>query len=193
MIGPGSDIVSLIAEIDANVSHAESVARGLSHEQFNWRSEPGRWSIGQALAHLNIVDGQDLAPLRAGIDAGRSRNLTGTGPFTYGLVSRKVVASMEPPVTRKSKAPANYQPPPEADPEVTLAEYRRISAAIRELAKSASGLHLRRVKTSLPALPALLRTIVKMPLGARFALITAHDRRHLWQADQIRNHPGFPS
>jgi hypothetical protein len=49
------------------------------------------------------------------------------------------------------------------------------------------------VKTILPVLPALLRPFVKMPLGARFALITAHDRRHLWQAEQVRNHASFPA
>ena len=188
----GNDLAVLITEIDANVSHAESLAHGLSHQQFNWRPEPGRWSIGQCLAHLNTVDGLDLAPVRAAIDAGRSRKLTGTGPFTYGLLSRKFIAGMEPPVKRKSKAPKQYVPPAEADPQTTLAEYRRISAEMRRLAHSATGLHLARVKTTLPLLPALLRPFIKMPLGARFELIAAHDRRHLWQAEQVRNHPDFP-
>ena len=48
------------------------------------------------------------------------------------------------------------------------------------------------VRTTLPALPAFLRGIVQMPLGARFALIGAHDRRHLWQAEQVREHADFP-
>ncbi len=186
------DIAGLIAEMDANLSHAASNVQGLSHNQFNWRSEPGRWSIAQAMAHLNIVDGQDIAPLRSAIDAARARNLIGTGPFTYGLLGRKVVASAEPPVKSKFKAPANYQPPLEAAPDATLADYRRISGEMRKPANSAEGLHLRRVKTSLPMLPPVLRAFVKMPLGARFALITAHHRRHLWQADQVRNHPDFP-
>jgi DinB superfamily len=188
----GNDLAVLITEIDANVSHAESLAQGLSHQQFNWRPEPGRWSIGQCLAHLNTVDGQDLAPVRAAVDDGRSRQVTGSGPFTYGLLSRKFIASMERPVRRKSQAPKRYVPPAEADPQDTLAEYRRISVEMRRLAQSAAGLDLARVKSTLPALPALLRAVVKMPLGARFELITAHDRRHLWQAEQVRNHPDFP-
>ena len=190
--GPlGNDLAVLITEFDANVSHAESLAAGLSREQFNWRPEAGRWSIGQCLAHLNTVNGPDVAVLQKALEAGIARRQFGEGPFTYGLLSRKFVAGMEPPVKRKFKAPKNYQPPSESDPVETLAEYRRVSAAMRRLAQSAAGLHLARVKTTLPALPALLRTVIKMPLGARFELIAAHDRRHLWQAEQVRNHVDF--
>jgi len=187
-----NDLAVLITEIDANVSHAESLAAGLSHHQFNWRPDPTSWSIGQCLAHLNVVDGQDLAPVRAAIADGKSRQLTGDGPFSYGFLTRKFVASMEPPAKRKLKAPKSYIPPEESDLQATLAEFRRISKELRTLAQSAAGLHLSRVKTRMPALPPLLRAFVKMPLGARFELITAHDRRHFWQAEAVRNHPDFP-
>ncbi len=187
-----NDLAVLITEIDANMSHAESLAAGLSHQQFNWRPGPASWSIGQCLSHLNVVDGQDLTPVRAAIADGKSRQLTGDGPFTYGFLSRKFIASMEPPAKRKFKAPKYYVPPEESDPHATLAEFRRISKDFRTLAQSAAGLNLARVKTRMPALPPLLRALVKMPLGARLELITAHDRRHLWQAEAVRNHADFP-
>jgi hypothetical protein len=74
-----------------------------------------------------------------------------------------------------------------------LAEHRRVSAEFRRLALSARGLDLASVKCEFPTLPALLRPFVRMPLGARLNLLTAHDRRHLWQAEQVRNHPDFPA
>ncbi len=187
-----NDLAVLITEIDANLSHAESLAAGLSRQQFNWRPDAASWSIGQCLSHLNVVDGQDLAPIRAAIADGKSRQLTGDGPFTYGFLSRRFVASMEPPAKRKFKAPKNYAPPEESDPQTTLAEFRRISKDLRALAQTADGLNLSLVKTRMPALPRLLRALAKMPLGARLELITAHDRRHLWQAEAVRNHPAFP-
>jgi len=187
-----NDLAVLITEIDANMSHAESLAARLSHQQFNWRPDPASWSIAQCLSHLNVVDGQDLAPIRIAIADGKSRRLTGEGPFSYGFLSRKFVASMEPPAKRKFKAPKRYVPPEESDPQATLGEFRRISKELRALAQSAAGLHLSRVKTRMPASLPLLSTLVKMPLGARFELVTAHDRRHLWQAEAVRNHPDFP-
>ncbi len=50
------DIAMLVTEIDANLSHAESITHGLTREQFAWRPEPGRWSIGECFAHLNAAN-----------------------------------------------------------------------------------------------------------------------------------------
>jgi hypothetical protein len=187
------DLQMLIAEIEASQSHAESIVHGLSREQFNWRAEPGRWSIAQCILHLNICEAMDLAPLREAIEEARRRGKTGEGPFTYGLLVRKFVESMEPsPTTRKVKAPAVYIPPEEAEPAATFAEFKRIHGELRRITESADGLHLSKVKTKMPALPAVLRPLMRFPLGARLLLITTHDRRHLMQAEGVRNHPEFP-
>jgi hypothetical protein len=186
------DLAILIVEMDSNVSHLESIAAGLSREQFNWRPEAGRWSIGECICHLNIVNAGDIAPLRAAIESGRARGLTGAGPFQYGFLSKKFIASMEPPVKKKFKAPKSYFPPADSEPKSAIAEYGRVSAELRKLAVSANGLDLARVKTEMPALPRPLRLFVKMALGARLTVLTTHDRRHLWQAEQVRNHVQFP-
>ena len=39
-----SEIAMLVTEIDANLSHAETITHALSNAQFNWIPEPGRWS-----------------------------------------------------------------------------------------------------------------------------------------------------
>ncbi len=181
-----------VTEMEANFRRAEAVAGGLSHEQFNWRPEAGRWSIAQCLAHLVVVNGQDLAPVAEAIRNAREKGITGAPPFRYGAISRWFVRSMEPPVRSRSKAPKGYEPPAEADPTATLAEYLRIGREIQGMIVSSEGIDLARAKTTLPVLPPLLRSIVRMPLGARFELIATHDRRHLWQAEQVRAHPNFP-
>jgi hypothetical protein len=185
-------IPDLLRAFDANLTRAEAVAAGLTRAQFNRHPGPGRWSIAQCLAHLNVVNGQDLDPIAEAIRTARANGVTGAPPFRYGPLSSWFVRSMEPPVRSRMKAPKNYQPPPEADRDATVAEYRRISGGLRQLLESAEGLDLQRAKTTLPALPPLLRAIVRMPLGARFELIAAHDRRHLWQAEQARSEVGFP-
>jgi DinB family protein len=187
------DIAMLIIEIDANLSHAESITHGLTREQFEWRPEPGRWSIGECFAHLNITNGFALGAIEAGIADGRACGKSGQGPFRYGFISRKFIASQEPPVKKKFTAPKAFRPPAEIDPDATLAEYRRISSELKRLTRDADGLHLSRVKVAMPALPAALRAIVRMPLGGQLLLTTTHDRRHLWQAEQVRNDPGFPA
>jgi hypothetical protein len=186
------DLAILISEMDANLSHLESIATGLSHEQFNWRPEPGQWSIGQCVTHMNIVNGCDIPPLRTAIESGRARGLTGAGPYRYGSLTRKFIADMDVPVKRKFKAPKSYLPPSDSELGSAVAEYTRLNAELRKLAVSANGLDLVRVKTELLALPRPLRLFVKMALGARLTVIATHDRRHLWQAEQVRSHASFP-
>lgn len=187
------DIAMLVTEIDANLSHADSIVHGLTSEQFLWRPEPGRWSIGECFAHLNMANGGSLEAIETGIAKGRASGKTGEGPFPYGFLSRKFIASQELPVKKKFSAPKVFLPPADLNMDKTLAEYRRIGGELKRLTRDANGLHLVRVKVTMPALPAVLRAIVRMPLGGRIALITTHDRRHLWQAEQVRNDPAFPA
>jgi hypothetical protein len=187
------DIAMLITEIDANLSHAESITHGLSAEQFRWRPGPGRWSIGECFAHMNVTNTIALGAIETGIAKGRASGKTGQGPFQYGLVSRKFIASQEPPANKKFKAPKVFLPPAEVDPDATMAEYRRLAGELKRLTRSADGLHLARVKIMMPALPAVLRAIVRIPLGGQLLLTTTHDRRHLWQAEQVRNDQNFPA
>jgi hypothetical protein len=187
------DLAILIQELDANSSHLETIASRISEQQFNWRPQPGAWSIGECVGHLNIVKAGDLAPLQDAIESGRARGRTGQGPFQYGFLSRKFISSMDLPVGKKHKAPKVFLPPANAVPGPTVAEFQRLNAELRRLALSANGLDLARVKTAMSAFPPPVRWFLRMPLGARLILITTHDRRHLWQAEQVRVHPDFPA
>ena len=61
-----------------------------------------------------------------------------------------------------------------------------MTARLTELIRQADGLDLARAKTPWPF------KWTKMPLGALLTHMTTHDRRHLWQAEQVRNDPNFP-
>ncbi|MGH7531540.1 MAG: DinB family protein, partial [Gemmatimonadales bacterium] len=62
-----------------------------------------------------------------------------------------------------------------------LPEFQAIRDALAERIRQADGLDLRRLKVISPA-----SRLFRMPLGAYFQFVTAHDRRHLWQAQQVR-------
>ena len=169
----------------ANIEKAKSLTAGLSAAQMNWRPQPGRWSIAQNLAHLNFgYPGLDT--IASSIAAARAKGIAGNGLFRYGWLSSWFVRSMEPPPKHKGKALKRYSPSPDVDAGKALADYLRMAARLTELIQEADGLDLARAKT-----PFLLKW-VRMPLGARLAHLTTHDRRHLWQAEQVRNDPNFP-
>jgi hypothetical protein len=159
----------------------------LSDSQFNWRPAPKKWSISECLAHVNILDGLDVPAIRDAIEAGRAAGLTGKGPFRYGYLSRSFVRFSEPPVKLKFKAPKVYQPPPGQPKDPVVAEFIAIHDQLLELVSKSNGLDLALVKVGATPFPRL-----RFSLGQRFALLAAHDRRHLRQAWEVRRQPDFP-
>jgi hypothetical protein len=158
----------------------------LAEAQFNWRPSPKQWSISECLVHLNLADGLDLPALTGEIERARAAGLTGSGPFRYGFLSRRFIRWTEPPPKIRVKAPKPYRPLPDQPKEKVVTEFVWIHERLLELLSKSNGLDLARIKVPTP-IPR-----VKFSLGQRFALITAHDRRHLWQAWQVRKHPDFP-
>lgn len=194
MSAPGPSVKqSLIEELRDYYEQLENIKEDvlelsapLTDDQFNWRPSPKQWSISECLAHLNVVDGLDVPAVRDAIEAGRTAGLTGTGPFRYGFLSRSFVRLSEPPVKLRFKAPKVYRPPSGEPKDKVVAEFIAIHDQLLELVSKSNGLDLARVKvgTQFPYL--------KFSLGQRFALLTAHDRRHLRQAWEVRRQPGFP-
>ena len=178
-------VSKLLDENAANIERAKSLTAGLSAAQMNWRPQPGKWSIAQNLDHLNFGY-RYFDTIASSIAAARAKGIIGNGPFRYGWLSRWIMKSMEPPPKRKFKAAKICTPSPDVDAAKALADYFRRTARLTELIQKADGLDLARAKTPFGAKWA------KISLGALLAHVTTHDRRHLWQVEQVRNDPNFP-
>jgi hypothetical protein len=165
---------------------AQELTAPLDDAQFNWRPSPKQWSISECLAHLNLADGLDLPVISKEMERGRAAGLTGAGPFRYGFFSRWFVGFMGPPPKFRVKAPKAYLPPAGHRKDEVVPEFLSIHDRILELVEKANGLDLARIKVPSPA------GRIKFSLGPRFALLASHDRRHLWQAWQVRQHRDFP-
>jgi hypothetical protein len=175
------DLASLQSQFAAIREDAAHLVEDLNDDAFNWEPAPGRWSIGQCFAHLNIVDGKDVDMMAVAIENARSNGVTGEGPFRYGALSSYFIKMMEPETRLKAKAPRVYVPPPRADLGLTMAEFWRVQTRLAQLVVAANGVDLARVKVSTP-----MATWIRFSLGQRFRLIAAHDRRHLFQAWEVR-------
>jgi hypothetical protein len=69
-----------------------------------------------------------------------------------------------------------------------LPEFARIHDELARRVRESDGLDLAGIRTVSP-----VNRLIRLPLGAYFAFILAHDRRHLWQARAVRASPGFPA
>lgn len=171
----------LIAEYTDADARAEAVARRLTHEQINWAPRPEAWSVGQCLEHL--AAGNELY-LEA-IEAALTRNLN-SGPVqdvTPGVFTRYFLrAYMEPSEkTRRAKAPGKIRPSGNVDVRI-LDRFLRSNERARALMRRASDYDVNRIRFSNPFVP-----VIRFSVGGGFVILSAHERRHLLQAERVRD------
>ena len=154
----------------------------LSEEQFAWSPGPKRWSMAQCFDHLNATARAFVPAIDKAIEDARTRGLRGDGPFTYSLFERLFLRSTEPPPGLRFPAPRVLVPASDKPKAAILSEFMEWQDRLGERISLADGLDLRRARARSPAFPLFVWS-----LGSLFAITLAHERRHLWQAQQVRN------
>jgi hypothetical protein len=183
------DLQRILDDINAADRAADVIAAACTEEQFHWRPRQGQgWSIGECLDHLatiNVVYGDAI---RRGIQNARARGWTRHAPAVPGFFGSLFVKSLEPPVTRRLRAPANTRPGPAKSRDEILAAYHAAHDHVRSLVSDAAEIDANRACFVNPFLH-----VLRVRVSTGLQVIAAHDRRHLWQAEQVRQTPGYPA
>lgn len=175
------------AQFEALSAAADALVTPLSDEQFTWRPAPEVWSIAHCIDHLNATARNYLPALDEGIADAIRRGMYAEGPFHYNWLGRVFVWTLEPPPRFKGKAPAAFLPAPARPRGEIMAAFRAYQVQFVDRLRQANGLDLARARVSSP-----VARWLRIPLGSGFALTTAHERRHLWQATQLTSKQEFP-
>jgi hypothetical protein len=183
------ELQRILDDIDEADRRGNELAAACTDEQFYWRPNGGQgWSIAQCLDHLgamNIVYGNAI---RTGIERARARGSAPRGPVKPGYIGGKFVRSLEPPVKHRTSAPRQGIPGVRKERQDVLAQYRAGHALIRRLIGEATTIDANRARFPNPFIP-----LVRFSIATGLFVIPAHDRRHLWQAEQVRQAAGFPT
>ena len=185
-----ADLQRILDDIDAADRLGETIAGQVTDQQFNWRPREGQgWSIAQCLDHLAVINAFYSKPIQQAVDDARARGWTRQGPAAPGFFGRRFIASQEPPVKRRFRAPGSVQPAPASrSREEILGAYHDAHTLVRRLIASAAEVDVNRA-----TLPNPFLSIIRMRVSTGLLVLAAHDRRHLWQAEQVRMAPGFPA
>jgi hypothetical protein len=182
-----SDLANCLRQLDGVDADAASLLNGMTEMQFHWSPVAAHWSIEQCLVHLVIVGDKYMPILDEAIQNGRADHLLSRGPFHYGFVERWFVRSTEPPPGIRLRTPQSARPPDDQPLPFVIAKFLTMQDDLRKRIRAANGIDLARAKVTSPFIRAL-----KMGLGPSFDFLAAHERRHLWQAWQVRKHERFP-
>lgn len=175
------DIQRLVDAMNAADTAAEELSSPLSDEDFFWRPDGGtRWSVALCLDHLAVANDVYSRAIEGGIDAARSRGLRRQAPLMPGFLGRKFAESLEPPVKRRTSAPGKIKPQGTRSRAEIMTAYRAAHDRIRALLVQAADVDVNRATFKNPFIG-----FVRMKASSAFHVIAAHDRRHLWQAQQV--------
>jgi DinB superfamily len=184
---------ALLPELDALRVQFERISAevatlvdSMPDEPFHWRPAPDVWSIGECLDHLNVTARLYLPKFDEGI-AEATRLAAGRAPFRSPWIGRILVRSAEPPSRIRMRAPELFRPMPGRPRREVVTKLRGYQAQFGDRLNRANGLDLARACVTSP-----VSKWLRFPLGAGFALIAAHERRHLWQARKVVEMSGFP-
>jgi DinB superfamily len=182
------DIQRVIDQLDEADRHADALVANLSDAQFHWQPDAGRrWSVAQCLEHLAVGAEVYSTRMRGAIDHARQEGLVRRGPFAPGFFGRQFANSLEPPVRFRGRAPKAIIPSSTLSRAEILSRFHGSHAALKTMARESATIDANRATFQNPFLK-----MVRMKVSTAFHVINAHDRRHLWQAEQVIARPDFP-
>jgi hypothetical protein len=175
----------LIDELDTTDRRLNGLARGLSAEQLNWKPADDVWSVGQCLQHLYITNEVYLPAIATALD---DRQPSPVKDITPGWFGRWFIRTyIEPSSQRqRARAPRKIAPASQVDPSVLNLLLRSNNAA-RDLVRRAGAYDINRVRFRNPLAP-----LVRFTVGTGLEIVWRHQRRHLLQAERIKQTAAFP-
>ena len=171
----GGQLDEVKAQFDAASARAKQLLTSSSGEALARRPQPDRWSPVECVSHLTLTN-QHYPPL---IRGALEQASPGDGPYGMDFRGRFLRWILEPPYRSGVKTMPSMEPPAGESPEQVLAAFLASQEVILKLLEAARG-------------KALEKTTITSPFSKRmrynayscFLVLAAHERRHLWQAEQ---------
>ena len=177
--------VRLAFELSANDQTAQTLAAGLTDEQLNWKAARGLWSVGQCLEHLCITNEAYLKSISTAL---KGKPDSPVEQITPGWFGRWFIRSFaEPsPNSKRASAPRKIRPVARVDLAV-LDQFLSANKSCRELIVRMRGKDINRIRFWNPFVPGIRFTV-----GTGLEIVNGHERRHLQQAERVRQSVNFP-
>jgi hypothetical protein len=171
-------LASIRDQLEAAAERARRLVGSTPHDKLLFRPDRKTWSALQCLVHLNLTSQRCLPLLAEAVE--RAPAAPVGGRFRVGFTGRLLLWVLEPPYRMRVKTTPAFEPFEAADPNAVSAEFTQLQKRVVELVERANGHALDRVHVVSP-----FQGRVRYTLLASFLIIPAHQRRHLWQAEQV--------
>ncbi len=177
-----------VVELERQSAQARTLAGGLNEATLNWQPNGGKgWSIAQCLDHLMIMNTIYLKALQAAVESNRDQLEPRKAPIqASGWLTRLFISYEEPPPKIKLPAPKKISPPSKLTTAV-VSDFRALQKQLADFVREWGEADLGDLKVRDPLFP------LHLTVDTELLIIAAHNRRHLWQAENVKESTGFPA
>jgi hypothetical protein len=186
MIELTEELAACLHQAEASKAWFERRFLQLARHQIWWRPMPSTWSIGECVNHLNKTLASYLPKVEEAIERGWRESRTTRGFSQYGWHTNHVLKVLEPPVRVSHLAANPLHPLVPVERDLLVRQFYEQRKRYAEALCRANGLDLVDVEVD-----SMIQPLVPS-LGGTLAMLAAHDRRHMWEAEWVRKSPGFP-
>ena len=158
-------------------SRGEQLVLDREADDLTSRLEAGSWSATECLDHLARTTLSFLPAISRAVAT--APELTTNRPLRTGTIALLLIRNLEPPYRLRYKVIPQLAPQ-ERDFEAAWSSFQNSQSHLSEAVQSAVGLAIDKTKVPCPA----CAHVTYNAYGA-FRMLAAHQRRHLWQMEQI--------
>ncbi|HVG22840.1 MAG TPA: DinB family protein [Thermoanaerobaculia bacterium] len=161
-------------ELNEATRRAWTLVQSTDGRMFTVRPTPLSWSAAECLAHLSISTEMFLPVLRDAV----ARKPKKPGKAKMDLLGRVLAWFLEPPIRKKVKTSQPFVPKSTRAKADAFGEFAALQEKLIDLLRAARESDLRtRIVSPFDGR-------VRYNLLSAFHIMAAHERRHLWQAEQ---------
>lgn len=165
-------------DLDEATSRAKKLAASLGGSAFARRPDENNWSPAECLVHLNLTTKAFLPLIDAALAKAPAGPVAPSHRYRKDVVGWFLTKMMEPPVRMKVKTTPAFMPQALAGRDEIIGEFERLQGEFAARIEKADRYDIGRVTVRSP-----FSSSMSYRLIAGFTAILAHERRHLWQAE----------
>lgn len=169
----------LQAQFNASRDRAQALVDTAGAELCNTSPAPGSWSAAECLQHLNISTDAYLFIWQQIIANAGPRKKEINAPYRADFWGRLFSWILEPPARSRSKTPVPFEPVECKGIAPVLAGFIERQDRIVAALHRCRGRAIDQVKMGSP-----IDRRIRYSIWSSFLIVAAHQRRHLWQAEQ---------
>jgi hypothetical protein len=175
---PHHQLEDLARELDSATAQLRSLTDRVTDEAFHRRPNSQGWSAAECVAHLNLTTQEMLPQIDQAIIESSASTRSSARRYRGDLIGWFLSRTLEPPVKQKFKTTPAFVPTSAGPKDQILREFSEFQGQLVQRLNKVSGLDMQRVKVT-----SAFNRKIRYNLYSSFRIITAHQRRHLYQAE----------